>query len=240
VKRTTNLDTFVLPLVEDLRLLATTGVAARRWVDGKLMAFQRRAHLILANGDMPACAKVRSPNLLQFRIDLICVVSKIMHFKGHNGKSSCRWCRVEGIPFIVEAPEEPPDDGAPPNEATRDNSLEPETHAANRAPPASPSNLAGADAPEDDDAPPTASKKKKKKKQTTYHVARLPSDLPVNLQNRGIVDLDYEDLPQRTDENVKADINHQLESEITKAERERRRTKAGISSAVSTAWEKRC
>jgi hypothetical protein len=58
VDRTIKLDTFLFPLVEDLKKLAVQGVPARRWQDGKLDAFTLRAHLVLMSGDMPAIAKV--------------------------------------------------------------------------------------------------------------------------------------------------------------------------------------
>lgn len=59
VDRTLNLDSFLFPLIEDLKTLAVEGVRARRWVGEKLVSFDLRGHLILVNGDMPATAKVR-------------------------------------------------------------------------------------------------------------------------------------------------------------------------------------
>jgi hypothetical protein len=39
-------------------MLATSGVKARRWVDGKLVSFMMKAHLVVVSGDMPAISKV--------------------------------------------------------------------------------------------------------------------------------------------------------------------------------------
>lgn len=60
---TVDYDSFLLPLLQDLKLLATEGVDAKEYdpLSGRLKAetFRLRAHLITVCGDMPALAKVR-------------------------------------------------------------------------------------------------------------------------------------------------------------------------------------
>lgn len=65
VKRRFDIDSFLQPLVDDLRILAVKGVPALRWnlsastTEDTLVPFQLRAHLLTFTGDMPAIAKVR-------------------------------------------------------------------------------------------------------------------------------------------------------------------------------------
>lgn len=54
------MDTFLKPLIDDLKVLATTGIPAVRWDDDQLVKFTMRAHLVVVSGDMPAISKVRS------------------------------------------------------------------------------------------------------------------------------------------------------------------------------------
>jgi hypothetical protein len=56
--RKVDMDSFLWPLIEDLRTMATTGVPAKRWTANKLVNFTMRAHLVVISGDMPAIAKV--------------------------------------------------------------------------------------------------------------------------------------------------------------------------------------
>lgn len=58
---TVNFDSFLVPLLEELRQLATKGVDPYQYVEGVegLQSFRLRAHLITVTGDMPAIAKVR-------------------------------------------------------------------------------------------------------------------------------------------------------------------------------------
>jgi hypothetical protein len=57
-----DIDSFLEPLMEDLKTLAVEGVSAQRWVgEGRaqeLQDFRLRAHLLTVSGDMPAIAKV--------------------------------------------------------------------------------------------------------------------------------------------------------------------------------------
>jgi hypothetical protein len=63
VDRQFDLDSFLEPLFQDLRILATDGVRAERWVHAgparHLVDFTLRAHLLTMSGDMPAVSKVR-------------------------------------------------------------------------------------------------------------------------------------------------------------------------------------
>lgn len=54
------MDTFLQPLIDDLKVLATTGIPAVRWDNDQLVKFTMRAHLVVVSGDMPAISKVRS------------------------------------------------------------------------------------------------------------------------------------------------------------------------------------
>ena len=74
VDRKLDMDSFLWPLIEDLRALATTGIDARRWIDGKLQSFTMRAHLILVSGDMPAISKVRAELLASVNTDIFITV----------------------------------------------------------------------------------------------------------------------------------------------------------------------
>lgn len=56
--RTVNIDSFLFPLIEDLKRLAIPGIPAHRWIGDELVGFQLRGHLVLLNGDMPAISKV--------------------------------------------------------------------------------------------------------------------------------------------------------------------------------------
>jgi hypothetical protein len=66
VQRQFDIDSFLQPLVDDLRLLAVDGVPAKRWTTlGQggpevLVDFTLRAHLLTFTGDMPAVSKVSS------------------------------------------------------------------------------------------------------------------------------------------------------------------------------------
>lgn len=141
-----------------------------------------------------------------------------MHFKGHNGKTSCRWCTIEGIPYITN----PQSEG---NEGDAQEMDDPDEHARTDGPFDNSTERA-------DDAAPQPVPKKKKKPKTTYYIARKPQDLPEKLQQHGIVDMDYKNLPRRTDESVKNDVNRIIEVGITAKERDRRKMKAGINGPV--------
>lgn len=52
------IDTFLQPLVDDLRELASDGVPAVRWEGDSLVKFSMKAHVIVVSGDMPAISKV--------------------------------------------------------------------------------------------------------------------------------------------------------------------------------------
>lgn len=58
VKKVVNIDSYLQPLMSDLKILAIEGVPAFRWIDGELQPFRLRGHLVLVCGDMPAVAKV--------------------------------------------------------------------------------------------------------------------------------------------------------------------------------------
>ncbi|KAI5448975.1 hypothetical protein NCC49_005708 [Naganishia albida] len=76
-------DSFLQPLLHDLKVLATDGVDAKEYdaTTGRLAdgTFKLRAHLITICGDMPA-------------------VAKMMKFKGHNAIAPCRFCVMRAIP----------------------------------------------------------------------------------------------------------------------------------------------
>jgi len=74
-----NLDSFLLPLVEELNLLEE-GVAAYDAQNKE--TFLLKAHLVLLTGDTPG-------------------VSKLLHFVGHIGKVPCRACKIYGTPYKV-------------------------------------------------------------------------------------------------------------------------------------------
>ncbi|KAJ9111247.1 hypothetical protein QFC22_006547 [Naganishia vaughanmartiniae] len=76
--RKLDMDSFLWPLIEDLRKLATAGVKARRWEGGRLVDYLMRAHLIVISGDMPA-------------------ISKLMNFKSIGAIFPCRWCKMRAI-----------------------------------------------------------------------------------------------------------------------------------------------
>jgi hypothetical protein len=56
--RSVHLDTFLYPLVQDLRTLAIDGILTHRWSGDELVSFRMRGHLLLVTGDMPAISKV--------------------------------------------------------------------------------------------------------------------------------------------------------------------------------------
>lgn len=92
-------DTFLQPLVDDLRTLALEGVTAVRWVGENLVPFTMRAHLLVVIGDMPAISKVschcpvlKCPKLRERTLP------KLMHFKGINSKAPCRCCTHRSTP----------------------------------------------------------------------------------------------------------------------------------------------
>jgi hypothetical protein len=64
VKRLFDIDSFLQPLVDDLRILAVDGVPAQRWIHDEssgteiMRDFTLKAHLLTFTGDMPAVAKV--------------------------------------------------------------------------------------------------------------------------------------------------------------------------------------
>lgn len=58
IDRKLDMDSFLWPLIQDLEVLATSGVKARRWVDGELVSFMMKAHFVVISGDMPAISKV--------------------------------------------------------------------------------------------------------------------------------------------------------------------------------------
>jgi hypothetical protein len=66
VGREHDLDSFLQPLIDELKTLATVGVPARTWMysadrgHDTLQPFTLRAHLLSMLGDMPAVAKVRT------------------------------------------------------------------------------------------------------------------------------------------------------------------------------------
>ncbi|KAJ9124352.1 hypothetical protein QFC22_001152 [Naganishia vaughanmartiniae] len=64
---------------------------------------------------------------------------------------------------------------------------------------------------------------------TTYYTARKPIDLPASLAERGIEvgDIDYDNLPKRTDQSVKESVNSIIAPGISGAESDRRATKTG-------------
>lgn len=58
-----NFDSFLRPLLDELKLLAGKGVECRRYLPESLTlsdVFTLRAHVITVTGDMPAVAKVSS------------------------------------------------------------------------------------------------------------------------------------------------------------------------------------
>ncbi|KAJ9095930.1 hypothetical protein QFC20_006531 [Naganishia adeliensis] len=70
VKRLFDIDSFLQPLVDDLRILAVDGVSAERWIYDEasrtdvMTNFRLKAHLLTFTGDMPAVAKM---NAIQHR-----------------------------------------------------------------------------------------------------------------------------------------------------------------------------
>ncbi|KAJ9092704.1 hypothetical protein QFC20_007305 [Naganishia adeliensis] len=89
VDRQFDIDSFLEPLIHDLRKLAVEGESAQRWEKigqhETLNTFRLRAHLLTVSGDMPAEAKV-------------------MHFRGTNAKFPCRCCTMEAIRIHSKAP----------------------------------------------------------------------------------------------------------------------------------------
>lgn len=85
--RDVDIDSFLQPLPDDMEILATTGTQAMRWVERvnpqqqttqSSEEFTLRAYILSVSGDMPA-------------------IAKLMHFKGHNAISPCRWCHMLAI-----------------------------------------------------------------------------------------------------------------------------------------------
>lgn len=74
-KAVKDLDSFLIPLIEELALLAC-GVRAYDALTRTYFAL--RAYLILAFGDMPA-------------------IAKLMRMRGHNGIMGCRMCAIRGV-----------------------------------------------------------------------------------------------------------------------------------------------
>ncbi|KAJ9092598.1 hypothetical protein QFC20_007327 [Naganishia adeliensis] len=95
--RQLDIDSFLEPLIHDLRKLAVEGVTAQRWEKigqhETLNAFWLRAHLLTVSGDMPAEAKQQANNRFQ-----------VMHFRGTSAKFPCRCCTMEAIRIHSEAP----------------------------------------------------------------------------------------------------------------------------------------
>lgn len=52
------IDTFLQPLIDDLRKLAGEGIPAVRWEGDTLVKFRMKAHVLVVSGDMPAISKV--------------------------------------------------------------------------------------------------------------------------------------------------------------------------------------
>lgn len=72
----------------------------------------------------------------------------------------------------------------------------------------------------------------KERYKTTYYVGRKPVDLPRTDQFSSVADIDYQDLPLRTDTSVKRDVNSIIQEGITKKLMGERSMKTGISGAV--------
>lgn len=98
--RKVDIDSFLWSLIQDLERLATVGVNARRWINGRLVDYQMRAHLIVISGHMPAISKVGVARTLIWHLaDAIrgtCLL-QLMSFKGIGAKSPCRWCTTPAI-----------------------------------------------------------------------------------------------------------------------------------------------
>lgn len=161
-----------------------------------------------------------------------------MQFKGHNEKLSCRWCTVSGIPYIRTIPHAQP----APTEIGKETNCGEDSREMGGAravvmPPGNEQedeDQGNEEGDRENEAPAGQTRNAKKDKTTTtYYVARRPEDVPPNLQERNIVDINYTNLPRRTDSQVKSDVNHIIEPGISKKERERRAMATGISGAVS-------
>ncbi|KAJ9095576.1 hypothetical protein QFC20_006623 [Naganishia adeliensis] len=138
----------------------------------------------------------------------------MMQFKGHNGKLSCRWCTVSGIPYIRTTSAAQPASNNTQNDVDEgdDGGRTGGAMAVVRAHPVENTEegeAAGEVEGVQDGDPRTGQnqKSKKAKTKTTYYVARRPEDPPINIQDRDIQDIDYTNLPKRTDAQVKANVN---------------------------------
>lgn len=115
MERTLDLNSFLFPLVQDLKKLAVEGVACRKWEERTLINFTLRGHLILVNGDMPAVVKVGIRLSRRDEGTHFLDVYQLMHFKGHTGKTPCRWCTVQSVPYVskIKAKQSLQDPGVP-------------------------------------------------------------------------------------------------------------------------------
>jgi hypothetical protein len=106
--RKVDIDSFLWPLIQDLERLATVGVIARRWINGRLADYQMRAHLIVISGDMPAISKVRVARTLIWHLAYAIRgtgLLQLMSFKGIGARFPCRWCTTPAIRAGEPGPE---------------------------------------------------------------------------------------------------------------------------------------
>lgn len=97
-----DIDSFLRPLVDDLRILATEGIRCSRWdpINYSMRGFTLRAHLVVVIGDMPAISKVIHLLPLKFKsrgTQAHTPIFQLMHFKGLNSKVPCRCCTQPAV-----------------------------------------------------------------------------------------------------------------------------------------------
>jgi hypothetical protein len=74
-KKPKDLDSFLAPIITELKDLATHGILVRR--NNREEICRAKVHLMLAAGDMPA-------------------VAQMAHVSSHSGRFGCRICEVQG------------------------------------------------------------------------------------------------------------------------------------------------